>query len=344
MHTQLERREGKPIFRASVEQDRSTRDQGEAMSQQKATTIAIPIPMIGRHSDSAWSRKRRRTFVAFLAPAIIVLFTVTILPFVYLVATSFTPLNPTKPHSFRWIGLNNYQSLLADQRFWNSIWVQARLSFWTVFLQMLLGLCFAVLLNTRIKFREAVRISVLIPMVLPPVVVALIWKVLFTPNISILNWALGLVGVSQPAWLTDPKLALWAIIIADVWEWFPFVLLLLLAALQMVPDEPMEAAKIDGASNVQVFWHVTLPFLRPALLLAGLFRLIDSFKAFPQIFILTGGGPGIVTEPTNYYAYLEGFSYTFIGYSSAIIVIMLIVVFALSFFISKAVSRGVDIE
>lgn len=137
------------------------------MSQQKATTIAIPIPMIGRHSDSAWSRKRRRTFVAFLAPAVIVLFAVTILPFIYLVATSFTPLNTTKPNSFRWIGLNNYQSLLADHRFWNSIGVQARLSFWTVLLQMLIGLSFAVLLNARINFREAVRISVLIPMVLP---------------------------------------------------------------------------------------------------------------------------------------------------------------------------------
>lgn len=313
------------------------------MSQHQAT-IAVPAPAVARHKDTAWSRKRRRTFAVFLAPAIIVLFAVTIVPFIYLVATSFTPLNPTKPNSFRWIGLNNYQNLLVDHRFWNSVGVQARLSFWTVLLQMLIGLAFAVLLNARIKFREAVRMSVLIPMVLPPVVVALIWKVLFTPNISILNWAIGLVGIHQPAWLTDPKLALWAIIVADVWEWFPFVLLLLLAALQMVPDEPMEAAKIDGASHWQVFWHVTLPFLRPALLLAALFRLIDSFKAFPQIFVLTGGGPGIVTEPTNYYAYLEGFSYTFIGYSSAIIVVMLIVVFALSFFISKAVSRGVDIE
>jgi multiple sugar transport system permease protein len=274
----------------------------------------------------------------------VVLFVVTILPLMYLVVTSFTPLSLTKPDSFWFAGLLNYEQLLEDGRFWNSLWVQARLSFWTVLLQLVLGLALALLLNKQLKFFEFIRSTFLIPMVLPPVVVALIWKILFTPDVSILNWTLGLLNLPQPVWLAEPTLALWAIIIADVWEWFPFVMLMLLAALQMLPEEPLEAAKIDCASQWQVFLHITLPLLRPALLVAGLFRLIDSVKAFPHIFIMTGGGPGVATEATNYYAYLQGFSYTYIGFSSAIIVVMLIATLLMSVAVVKFMGKAVEIE
>ena len=137
-------------------------------------------------------------------------------------------------------------------------------------------------------------------------------------------------GIVQPSWLTEPALALGAIVLADVWEWTPFTTLILLAALQMMPDEPLEAARVDGASPWQQFLWIILPLLRPALMAAGLFRLIDSFKAFPLIFVMTGGGPGVATEPTNYYAYTQAFNQTFIGYSSAMIVVMLMVTMALS--------------
>jgi multiple sugar transport system permease protein len=273
-----------------------------------------------------------------------VLFIVTILPLIYLVVTSFTPLSLTRPDSFWFAGLLNYEQLLDDHRFWNSIWVQVRLSFWTVLLQLVIGLALALLLNRQIRFLEVIRSTFLIPMVLPPVVVALIWKILFTPDVSILNWTLGLLNLPQPAWLADPTLALWAIIITDVWEWFPFVMLMLLAALQMLPEEPLEAAKIDGASKWQVFFYIMLPLLRPALLVAGLFRLIDSVKAFPHIFIMTGGGPGVATEATNYYAYLQGFSYTYIGFSSAIIVVMLLATLLMSIMVLKFMGKGVEVE
>jgi len=282
--------------------------------------------------------------VAFLLPAAIVLFVVTILPSIFLIATSFTPFDLTKPNSLTFAGLRNYEQLLRDDRFWNSTWVQARLSFWTVSLQMLFGLGLAVLLNSRMRALEAVRTAFIVPMVLPPVVVALTWKILFTPDVSPINWLLGLLRLPQPAWLVDPTLALWALIIADVWQWFPFVFLMLLAALQMMPEEPIEAARIDGASALQVFRYITLPLLRPVLLIAVLFRLIDSIKAFPNIFIMTGGGPGIATEATNYYAYLQGFSYTFIGFSSAITVVMLVTTFAMSCTILRTLGRTVDVE
>jgi multiple sugar transport system permease protein len=308
-----------------------------------AAVRSVATAVAGRRGHP-WAVARQRTLLAMLLPALAALFIVTILPSLFLVATSLTPLDLTKPGSFRLEGAGNYRELLRDDRFWNSVWVQARLSFWTVLLQLLVGLGLARLLHTRIRGLEAVRAVFIIPMVLPPVVVALTWKILFTPDVSVLNWLLGLAGLPQPAWLTDSALALWAIIIADVWEWFPFVFLAVLAALQMMPEEPLEAAAIDGASRWQVFRHVELPLLRPVLLVVGLFRLIDSMKAFPHIFIMTGGGPGVATEATNYFAYLQGFSYTFVGFSSAITVVLLAATLALSLGIMRLVGRATDVE
>ncbi|MHB1415493.1 MAG: carbohydrate ABC transporter permease [Chloroflexota bacterium] len=296
---------------------------------------------------SAWQRltgEGQGAYLAYLTPTVVVLFVVTVLPLIYLFVTSFTGLNLTKADSFQFTGLENYGRAVEQDRFWNSVWVQLRLSFWTVSLQLVIGLGLAWLLGRQARFVETIRAFFIIPMVLPPVVVAVIWKILFTPDISVLNWVLGLVGMPQPAWLADPSRALWALIIADTWEWFPFVLLILLAAMQMLPTEPMEAARIDGCSEWQLFWYVMLPLLRPALLVAALFRLMDSMKAFPHIFIMTSGGPGKVTEATNFFAYLQAYSYSFVGFSSAIVVMMVIFIFALSLLLIRMVGTEVEIE
>jgi multiple sugar transport system permease protein len=291
-------------------------------------------------------RQRTRFFWILLSPALAVLAVVTIAPFLFLFSTSLTPLNLARPATW-WdfsAPLANFVELLDDHRFLGSLGVQLRLSVFTVVFQLLLGLAAALLLNSRLRFLEAMRALFIIPMVLPPIVVAIIWKVLFTPDISVLNWALGLLGLPQPAWLAHPRLALPAIIIADIWEWFPFTLLMLLAALQMIPAEPLEAARIDGAGAWQVFRHVILPLLRPAIVVTVLFRLIESVKAFPLIFVMTGGGPGTVTEATNYYAFLQGFNYSLIGYSAAISVVVLASVLAISYLIVGTVGARVDVE
>jgi multiple sugar transport system permease protein len=291
-------------------------------------------------------RQRTRFFWILLSPALAVLAVVTIAPFLFLFSTSLTPLNLARPATW-WdfsAPLANFAELLADHRFLGSLGVQLRLSVFTVAFQLLLGLAAALLLNSRLRFLEAMRALFIIPMVLPPIVVAIMWKVLFTPDISVLNWGLGLLGLPQPAWLAHPRLALPAIIIADIWEWFPFTLLMLLAALQMIPAEPLEAARIDGAGTWQVFRHVILPLLRPAIVVTVLFRLIESVKAFPLIFVMTGGGPGTVTEATNYYAFLQGFNYSLIGYSAAISVVVLASVLAISYLIVGTVGARVDVE
>ena len=301
--------------------------------------------MISERS-AGFSRQQHRFFVFCVAPALAVLALITLLPALYLLATSLTPLNLTRPET-QWDfsqPLESYRQLLADDRLRNSVWVQIKLSFWTVSLQLLIGLGLALLLNIKSRLLEALRTVFLIPMVLPPIVVAIIWKVIYTPDISPMHGIFRALGWNVPALITDPNWALTSIIIADTWEWSPFTMLMVLAGLQMLPQELLDAAKVDGASPWQLTRHVTLPFIRGVLLVAGLFRLIDSIKAFPLIFILTDGGPGNITEVTNYYSFLQAFNFSYLGFSSAITVALLTATLLLSWLIVRVVGWGVRVD
>ena len=159
-----------------------------------------------------------------------------------------------------------------------------------------------------------------------------------------MHWTLEAMGFVIPSLITDPNWALTAIVIADVWEWFPFVMLMILAALQMMPEEYMEAARIDGASVWQMTVYVTLPYLKGVLLVAALFRLVDSIKAFPLIYILTDGGPGTVTEVTNFYSFVQAFNFSYLGYSSAITVTLVAATVVLSWIIIRLVGWGQPVD
>jgi multiple sugar transport system permease protein len=275
----------------------------------------------------------RRSFDRWaLAPSLIVLLVIAGLPALYLLVTSLTPFQLVDPGSSTnfTAPLRNYRLLPGDPRFVNSLLVQAKLSFWGVLFQVLLGMLLALLLHTQARFVEIARTFFLIPMVLPPIVVAVIWKLIYTPDISPIYYAAGLLHVAMPSLTSSVDFALTAIVIADTWEWLPFTFLMVLAALQTLPEEYSEAALVDGANPIQIFYYVTLPFITPILVISAMFRLIDSVKAFPLIFLLTGGGPGSVTEVTNYYAYLLAFDFNEIGYSSAVTIVMLLLVVVFS--------------
>lgn len=294
-------------------------------------------------SGPDWNSKLQRTLLRGLLPALIVLGAITVAPSVYLVLTSLTPLNLTLPDTawdFRepWA---NYADLWDDPRFINSVWVQVKLSVATVLLQLMAGLGFALMLNEPTPSKRFARSALLIPMVLPPIVVGILWRVMFTVDVSPMHRAAAWLGMPIPSILTDPALALWAIAFVEAWEWFPFTMLMVLAALQMVPASPLEAARIDGANRWQVFRYVVLPYIKPTLVVAGLFRLIDSIKAFPLIFILTDGGPGEVTQVTNYYAYKQAFTFSLWGYGSAIATLVVAGTVLLSWLIDRA-TRSAD--
>jgi multiple sugar transport system permease protein len=289
---------------------------------------------------------RRRFYWVLLWPAFVVLIVVTLLPTIYLLVTSFTPLDLTRPET-AWnfsMPLLQYQHILEDARLHNSMWVQLKLSFWTVLIQMVLGFLFALLLNVNSRVLEALRTVFLIPMVLPPIVVAIIWKVLYTPDISPFHWAAEGLGFVVPSLITSPEWALTAIVIADIWEWFPFVMLMILSALQMMPEEYVEAARIDGANFWQMTVHITFPYLKGVMLVAALFRLVDSIKAFPLIYILTDGGPGTLTEVTNYYSFTQAFNFSYLGYSSAITVSLVVATVIASWGIVRLVGWGKPID
>lgn len=290
-----------------------------------------------RAAGASWEKARRRAFLLGLIPALAVLAIITLLPALYLIVTSLTPLSLPNPETAGDFSdpARNYRELWNDPRFLNSLVVQAKLSIVGVALQLGAGLGVALLLHRPSRFMAAIRAVFLIPMVLPPIVVALIWKVLYTPDVSPIHRLLEAVGWPLRSLITDPATALWAIAVAETWMWFPFTMLMVLAALQMMPDEPREAALIDGAGKWQLFWHITLPWIKPALVVAGLFRLIDSLKAFPLIYVLTNGGPGSVTEVTNYYGFVQAFNFSYWGYASAIATLMLVGVFLLSWLIGR---------
>jgi len=295
---------------------------------------------------SDWRRAQGRFFTMLLTPSLILLTLVTLLPIIFLIATSFTSWDLSRPNSLQFIGIDNFKQLLTtDGRFWNSVQVQVKYTFLTVPFQVLIGLTLSIFVKNRVKntwLAEISRAVFIIPMVIPPIVAGIIWRIMFTPSVSILNFWVTSLGGEKLSWLGNPNLALIALAIANVWEFFPFCFLILYAGLQSLPDEPLEAARVDGASGWQTLRYVTLPMLSPVLSIVILFQLVDSIRTFPLVYIMTDGGPGFVTEPTNYYAFQKAFNYSYIGYSSSMIAIMLIFTLILTYFILRTIrwNRG----
>jgi multiple sugar transport system permease protein len=249
-----------------------------------------------------WTRALRgqRGYLWFILPCVIFLGAFSLVPPIGTVYFSLQNLNLTYPKLAGFAGLANYHRMLADQYFWSSIHATLLLIIGPVAVQMILGLAMALLLHSGMPLLRVSRSLFIAPMVIPPVIAGLVWKVLLIPNLGGLNFFLSLVGVSSPNWLESSGWAIFSVGLVAVWQDTPFVMLLVLAALESMPQEPMEAARVDGASSFQVFRYITFPFLTPALMVALLFRIINSLGIFPVIYIMTRGGPGRATEILNY--------------------------------------------
>jgi ABC-type sugar transport system permease subunit len=230
------------------------------------------------------------------------------------------------------VGLTNYLEAFGDPRFRGALGHTAFFAVASVTLELVIGLWLALALNRAFRFRGLVRAAVLVPWAIPTVVSALLWRFMFEGQSGIVNAALvGLGLVGQPVvWLVDPKAAWVPIILADVWKTTPFVALLLLAGLQNIDASLYEAARIDGASAWRQFRYVTLPLLKPALLVALIFRTLDAFRVFDLIYALTGGGPGTSTEPIALYTFNALLQNLQFGYGSALSVIVFVLTFSLA--------------
>jgi len=266
------------------------------------------------------SSRRRRAFTpyAFMLPAITALVLVGVVPFVYAVYISVRALNLIDPTSDRFVGVQNYINLAQDGRAWHAVLITVLYSGISVCGELALGLAVSLLLNRSFAGRAIVRTLLLIPIVMTPVVAGLMWRIFYDPNAGIINYVLGQLGLgSRHDWLGNVHNALGSLIVTDIWQWTPFIILILMAGLESLPGEPFEAARMDGASHWQMFRFVTLPLLRATIVVAVLLRTLDSLKTFDTIYVMTQGGPALATETANMYAYTQGFTYFNVSYATA---------------------------
>ncbi len=267
----------------------------------------------------------------FIAPAVIILLLLVIFPLIYSLGVSFTNWNIVRGGKWKFVGLGNYAYIfLKDPYFRTSLKVTLIYVASVVVLETVLGLVVAMLLNRPIRRIGIYRTALVLPTTMTPVVVGIIWRLLYNPELGTLNYFLEMFGFKPLNWLGDPSTALPSVIMADVWEWTPFMALILLAGLQSLPHDPFEAALVDGASSFQIFRYVTFPLLLPTLIVAVLLRTMDAFKTFDLIFVLTKGGPGMSTEVLSYYTYRYGFKFFHIGRASAYSYVLLVIVIAIT--------------
>ncbi len=273
-----------------------------------------------------------------MIPSAIAVGVFAIVPLLGMFALSMTDFHLVKKwdHEF---GFQNFIKLWNNKRFINSINVMLLLSVFGVIFQVALGTLIAVGLEKIIPKWRFMRGIFVIPFVVPAVAVALIWLSLLTPTLSPVNDFFDIFGITVPALLTSQYGAIAAIVMADTWASYPFVMLLILAALQGIPSDLDEAASIDGASKLQTFYKITLPLLAPALLMVSLFRFIETLKHFPLIHIMTTGGPGRSTQATNYYAYIQTFQNSNVSYGAAIAVFLFLFAAIISYYVARANAR-----
>ncbi|WP_282607515.1 carbohydrate ABC transporter permease [Pelagibius sp. Alg239-R121] len=228
------------------------------------------------------------------------------------------------------VGFDNYIRLLSDPDVRESIWVTFRFGFWTILIEMVIGVSLALLLEKPIRGASIFRTIFILPLMVSPVVVGLIWRYLFDARVGWINYYLGFIGIEPQVWLGDAELAFFAIVFTDIWQWTPFIFIIVIAGLQALPSEVLEASRIDGANWWQQIFLVKLPMIRSILLIALLMRLIDVFRAMEVMYILTGGGPGRATELLSLHIYNRAFDAQLLGYASAISVLLILIVFILS--------------
>jgi len=284
---------------------------------------------------------RRLEPVFYIAPAFIALAVILIYPLGYSFWLSF---HEWTLRGFRsgvpWVGLQNFIDLLSNPDFTNSLGVTFAFMAGAITLEFVLGMGLALLLDRDLFGKGLIRSLILLPMMCTNVVIGLTFRLLLNYQFGIVNFYLNVIGLPSIEWLSKPSIALPSVIIVDVWNTTSFVALMLLAGLQSLPDEPFEAARIDGASGWQTFIYLTLPLLRPTILVALLWRVIDTFRIFDVIYLLTAGGPARASETVSIYVYRYGFQSFNLGYASAASYLMILIMLVMAAVLTRFIGRS----
>ncbi|QCL94655.1 carbohydrate ABC transporter permease [Agrobacterium tumefaciens] len=265
----------------------------------------------------------------FVIPALIVISAVIVFPWVFTLWMSAHRWTLGQEQSF--IGFENYIRLASDARFWESLWHTLIYTVLSVVAPLFLGTLAALVFDAQFPLRGFLRGVFVMPMMATPVAIALVWTMMFHPQLGVLNYLLSFIGIGPLEWIYNQSTVIPSLVLVETWQWTPLVMLIVLGGLAAVPREPYESAEIDGANAWQKFRYLTMPMIAPFLMIAVIIRSIDAVKSFDIIYAMTQGGPGTASETINIYLYNTAFAYYDIGYGSAMAVVFFIIIVALSF-------------
>ena len=286
----------------------------------------------------------RSSYIKYLmiAPAFLVLAGTTLYPFIYAFFLSFRSWKLSRsPVPGPWVGFENYLRAFHDVHFWNSVVVTIKFTIVSVVLSIVIGLIIALLLQKSTRLNTVLRTLLIFPFAISPALKGFTWRFMLNPYFGILDAVIDFIfpPLKDVVWLGGAGTALFWLAVTEVWGWAPFIALVFIGALDSMSQDPFDAAKVDGASTLKTFWYVTLPMLRPIIVMITLLKTIFSIKVFDQVVTLTGGGPGDATETINYYVYKTGFKFFDMGYASAIAYLMVVVLFFLALLYLKTVMK-----
>ncbi|MGG1515427.1 sugar ABC transporter permease [Paenibacillus oryzisoli] len=268
----------------------------------------------------------------YTLPAVFFVLIMMLFPIIYTVRISFYEWSMSATTPPAWVGLGNYIALFKDERFWHAVGSTFYFTIAALALEVILGVAIALLLSREFKGKNLVKTVFLLPMVATPVAMGLVWMLIYEPTIGVANMMLKAMGLKPLLWLASPNQVIPSLVIVDVWEWTPMIALIIMAGLATLPSDPYEAADVDGASAWTKFVSITLPLLRPTIIVAAMLRLIDVLKTFDIIYATTQGGPNFASETLNLYGYVQGFQYFKLGSASSLLVVFFMLVMGLTLF------------
>lgn len=288
-----------------------------------------PAPTARQRYDPLVRADKRFGWVLTL-PGLLSLMLVVAFPLLFAIYSSFFDYTVVRQKLDVFIGVENYKSGFAENYLGESVWVTTKFVVAVVILEFLIGFLVALMLHSVTRFKNVYYIILLMPLLINPVVVAQIWRMLLHPELGVVNYLVVLLGGPKVNWLGDPAIAFWTVVLVDIWHQVSFMIILLLAGLSALPREPYEAARMEGATTLQSFIYITLPLMRPVIVVTLLIRLIFAFKTFDLVYIMTRGGPGTSTYLISYFVYRSAFFGLDLGQAAAISVVLLLVVLALT--------------
>ncbi len=271
---------------------------------------------------------RPPSYWPFVIPALVVVLAIIVFPWLFTIWMSFNEWKVGSPTTF--VGLANYVRLPNDPRFVEAVGHTVVYTALSVLLPVILGTFAAVVFHAKFPFRGILRAIFIMPMMATPVAIALVWTMMFHPQLGVLNYLLSLVGIGPQLWVFHPATVIPSLVLVETWQWTPLVMLIVLGGIAALPTEPYESAQIDGAGIWQMFRYITLPLILPFVFIAAMIRTIDAVKSFDIIFAITQGGPGSASETINVYLYSVAFVYYDLGYGSAIAVIFFALIIVLA--------------